>query len=137
MLLDLSAGYAPKPSDFTPATGHEGYAISLTLSPDRPANLNVPAAKVGFAGGHVLLEQSARMELLTNPRPHGSEFGFIVVEGGTDAVVLDGMYMKNVIVRNARIIGSEREFGETRILGGFLKNDEFGLGDRHALGLEQ
>ena len=23
------------------------------------------------------------------------------------------------------------------MLGGFLKNDEFGLGDRHALGLEQ
>ena len=29
--------------------------------------------------------------------------------------------------------GSAREFVETRILGGFLKNDEFGLGDRHAL----
>jgi hypothetical protein len=33
--------------------------------------------------------------------------------------------------------GSAREFVETRILGCFLKNDEFGLGDRHALGLEQ
>ena len=35
------------------------------------------------------------------------------------------------------ISGSAQEFVETRILGGFLKNDEFGLGDRHALGLEQ
>ena len=35
------------------------------------------------------------------------------------------------------IDGSAREFVETRILGGFLKNDEFGLGDRHALSLEQ
>ena len=33
--------------------------------------------------------------------------------------------------------GSAREFGETPILGGFLKNDEFGLGDRHALSLEE
>src|ERR1700676_4468464 len=33
--------------------------------------------------------------------------------------------------------GSAREFVETRILGCFLKNDEFGLGDRHALSLEQ
>src|SRR6266404_49042 len=33
--------------------------------------------------------------------------------------------------------GSAREFVETRILGGFLQNDEFGLGDRHALSLEQ
>jgi hypothetical protein len=34
-------------------------------------------------------------------------------------------------------IGSAQEFVETRILGCFLKNDEFGLGDRHALGLQQ
>src|SRR5712692_2997448 len=33
--------------------------------------------------------------------------------------------------------GSAQEFVETCMLGGFLKNDEFGLGDRHALGLEQ
>jgi hypothetical protein len=33
--------------------------------------------------------------------------------------------------------GSAREFVETRILGRFLKNDEFGLGDRHALSLEE
>jgi hypothetical protein len=32
--------------------------------------------------------------------------------------------------------GSAQEFVETRILGCFLKNDEFGLGDRHALRLE-
>jgi len=31
--------------------------------------------------------------------------------------------------------GSAQEFVETRILGCFLKSDEFGLGDRHALGL--
>jgi hypothetical protein len=33
-------------------------------------------------------------------------------------------------------MGSAQEFVETRILGCFLKNDEFGLGDRHALRLE-
>jgi hypothetical protein len=37
----------------------------------------------------------------------------------------------------ANFIGSAQEFVETRILGCFLKNDEFGLGDCHALGLEQ
>jgi hypothetical protein len=36
-----------------------------------------------------------------------------------------------------RIIDSVQEFVEARILGCFLKNDEFGLGDRHALRLEQ
>jgi hypothetical protein len=37
----------------------------------------------------------------------------------------------------ARKGGSAPELVETRILGGFLKNDKFGLGDGHALGLEQ
>ena len=36
-----------------------------------------------------------------------------------------------------RKVGSAQEFVETRILGCFLKNDEFGLSDGHALGLEQ
>jgi hypothetical protein len=35
------------------------------------------------------------------------------------------------------LFGSVREFVDKRILGGFLKDDEFGLGDRHALSLEQ
>jgi hypothetical protein len=100
----LNADYAPKPSDFTPATGREGYKFDLQLFPDRPENNRVPAAVIGTAGGHVPQEQSARLETLTAANPRGSGFGFIVVEGGNQAVVLDGMYMKNVIVRNARII---------------------------------
>src|SRR6516164_3902639 len=36
-----------------------------------------------------------------------------------------------------RKLVSAQELGETRILGCFLKNDEFGLGNCHALGLEQ
>jgi hypothetical protein len=65
---------------------------------------SVPAVKVGFAGGHVPQEQSARLESLADPQPHGSGFGFFVIEGGNQAIVLDGMYIKNAIVRNARII---------------------------------
>jgi hypothetical protein len=33
-----------------------------------------------------------------------SEIGLFVVEGGTDSIVLDGMYMKNVVLRNAKVI---------------------------------
>ena len=40
-------------------------------------------------------------------------------------------------VHKESISGSAPELVETRILGGFLKNDKFGLGDGHALGLEQ
>jgi hypothetical protein len=42
--------------------------------------------------------------------------------------------LRSIELRN---YGSAQEFVETRILGCFLENDEFGLGDRHALGLEQ
>jgi len=100
----LNADYAPRPSDFTPATGNEGYKFNLNLFPDRPRNANIPAVIVGTAGGHIPQEQSARLETLTDANPHGSGFGLIVVEGGNEAIDLDGMYMKNVIVRNARII---------------------------------
>ncbi len=100
----LNAEYAPKPSDFTPATGHEDYKNTINLFPDRPVDSHVPAVRVGFAGGHIPQEQSARLESLTDPQPHGSGFGFFVVEGGNQAIVLDGMYIKNAIVRNARII---------------------------------
>jgi hypothetical protein len=37
----------------------------------------------------------------------------------------------------AGFFGSAREFDETRILGCFLKNEEFGLGGCHTLSLEQ
>lgn len=100
----LNADYDPKPSDFTPSTGHEDYRFNLNLFPDKPANKSIPAVIVGTAGGHVSKEQSARLEWLTAANPHGSGFGFIVMEGGNEAIVLDGMYMKNVIVRNARVI---------------------------------
>src|ERR1700688_1469111 len=39
--------------------------------------------------------------------------------------------------RTVTIYGSAQEFVETRILGCFLENDEFGLCDRHAVGFEQ
>jgi hypothetical protein len=35
------------------------------------------------------------------------------------------------------LVGSEQEFDERPILGGFPENHEFGLGDGHALGLEE
>jgi uncharacterized protein len=57
-------------------------------------------------------------------------------EGGISAHACS--YLHNYSpIKDDPLFGSEREFGEARILGGFLKNDEFGLGDCHALGLEQ
>jgi hypothetical protein len=44
---------------------------------------------------------------------------------------------KSGFVRADCKLGSAREFDETRILGCFLKNEEFGLGGCHTLSLEQ
>jgi hypothetical protein len=41
------------------------------------------------------------------------------------------------LIGDASFSGSAQEFIETRILGCLPKNDEIGLGDCHALGLEQ
>jgi hypothetical protein len=72
---------------------------------------------------------------------HGDAWasGFCISDWAEDALQLsDNVRLKSatlaVLVSN---LGSEQEFVETRILGCFLKNDEFGLGDCHALGLEQ
>src|SRR5437667_6161099 len=51
----------------------------------------------------------------------------------------DCLWVRDIIgvTRLFSFFGSGREFVDKRILGGFLKDDEFGLGDRHALSLEQ
>jgi hypothetical protein len=55
----------------------------------------------------------------------------------SDEILLPRDSGRKQIDRLLGLSGSEREFVETRILGCLLKNDEFGLGDCHALGLEQ
>src|SRR6516162_5494383 len=53
------------------------------------------------------------------------------------ALVSPFVYSFSVLGAAHDISGSAQELVETRILGGFLKNDKFGLGDGHALGFEQ
>jgi hypothetical protein len=55
---------------------------------------------------------------------------------GLEASRAHNLYYRHRFDRNC-FNGSAPELVETRILGGFLKNDKFGLGDGHALGLEQ
>ena len=44
------------------------------------------------------------MAPLKDPDSRCDGFRYIQIEGKVDSIVLDGMYMKNVIVRNADII---------------------------------
>jgi hypothetical protein len=45
--------------------------------------------------------------------------------------------MNSILGRGPTLTGSEQEFDKRPILCGFPKKHEFGLGDSHALSLEQ
>ena len=49
------------------------------------------------------LNKSARLERLDKPEAEGSEFGFFIMDRYLDTIVLDGMYMKHVLIRNADV----------------------------------
>ena len=96
----LNVDLAPK---LTPATGKSQYRSVVTVHPNPEHPEKHLSYQVYFAGGYASGEQSARLERLDSPQPEGSEFAFFIIEGGGDAIILDGEYMKNVIVRGADI----------------------------------
>ncbi len=100
----LNADYIPKPEDFTPWPSNSKYQQSVNTRVNEMAPPSVPLFEVFYAGGYVPRGESARLETLAKPQPEGSGIGTFLIEGGADFLVLDGMYMKNVIIRNARVI---------------------------------
>jgi hypothetical protein len=96
----LNAGIAPRP---TPATGKSKYRESVTIKPNPDHPERHPAFQVTFAGGYATPDKSARLETMRDPQPMGSEFAFFTIDGYVDTIVLDGMYMKHVVIRNADV----------------------------------
>ena len=97
----LNKDFVPTPANLT-AWRDSKYRASLMLKPDPQMESGV-AARIYFAGGVASNEGSARLEPLASPQTVSSDTGLFVVDGGIDAIVLDGIHMKNVVVRNARI----------------------------------
>jgi hypothetical protein len=96
----LNKDFIPSLKNLTPWRDSQ-YRTSLFFKPT--PNTEGIAATIYFAGGKADSEHSARLEFLSNPQTVPSETGLFVVNGGLDAIMLDGMYMKNVIIRNAAI----------------------------------
>jgi hypothetical protein len=96
----LNVDIVPK---LTPATGKSKYQPSVTSIPNPEYPGTQRAYSISFAGGYATPDKSARLETLTNPQSEGSEFAFFKIEGGMDTIVLDGEYMKHVIVQNADV----------------------------------
>jgi hypothetical protein len=87
----------------TPSTGTSKYRSAVTFIPNPNQPEHHLAYQVQFAGGYAKGDKSARLERLDNPQPEGSEFAFFIVVGVGDTIVLDGEYMRNVIIRNANV----------------------------------
>ena len=88
----------------TPSTGTSKYQPTVSFKPDSQAPIGWHRAlSVSFAGGYANSSDSARLELLSKPQPEGSEFAFFILTGDTSTIVLDGLYMKHVIIRNADV----------------------------------
>jgi hypothetical protein len=87
----------------TPATGTSKYRsqVTMLINPEHP-EMHL-AYQVQFAGGYAQGDKAARLERLDNPQPEGSEFGFFIIVGVANTIVLDGEYMKNVIIRHADV----------------------------------
>jgi hypothetical protein len=104
------------------------------LTEDREVGDDCPAlASVSQQAQSIVVEIEARIKSLRESKSidarkkmaeEAEELRARILLGKNEQTILDEIEKKVLI-------------GETRILGGFLKNDEFGLGDRHALGLEQ
>lgn len=100
----LNKDFVPTLKNLTPWPDNDQYRTSLSLLPDPSRPTGKASAEVFYAGGYVKPEDSARLESLSKPQNVSSKIGLFVVEGGIDGVSLDGMYMKNVIVRNAHVV---------------------------------
>lgn len=85
----------------TPADTHYLFQLNLRPNPDIPTARVMVSVKVTQAGGQALPEDSARIETLKKPNASGSGVRYLIVDGGADIVVLDGEYLKNVVIRNA------------------------------------
>ncbi len=73
----------PNPNATTPGVFY--VAVSVTLA------------------GSASPDESAKMEPLNRPNPACAGAHYIIVEGRTDTISLDGMYLKNVVIENATV----------------------------------
>jgi hypothetical protein len=110
------------PLALTPSTGTSKYREAVTIIPNPEHPELHKAFSVSFAGGHVPSDISARLEKLDKPQPEGSEFAFYVIDGSFDTIVLDGSYMKHVVIRNADV---EYDGGAVRLEDVYFVNCAF------------
>jgi hypothetical protein len=99
----LNADFVPTPNDLTTWPENGNYRISVNTRPNPSVSGPALAFRILFSGGRVGPEYSARLETLSEPQSASSNVGLFVMQEGSDSLVLDGMYMKNVIVRNAHV----------------------------------
>jgi hypothetical protein len=98
----LNADFEPAPKPFSPSR-KTNYQQSVTFKPNPEHPEWHKSFTVVFAGGEAPLQLSARLESFDRPQPEGSGVAYFLIEGALDTIVLDGMYMRHVIIRNADV----------------------------------
>jgi hypothetical protein len=104
----LNKDFEPVLGQLTPIGPGSTYQPVFQLIPNdaglKPGT-KVLAANLMFTGGHTTDDKSARMEELDKPQSGSSGIAYFVLDGNhRDALSLDGMYMKNVVVRNSVVV---------------------------------
>ena len=99
------------------------YQLNLIPNPDVHAQTTpVVAARVTEIFGPVAAEDSARIESLDKPQVEGSGVRYLVVQGITDIIVLDGEYLKNAVIRDSVV---EYRGGAVRLQNVYFINCTF------------
>jgi hypothetical protein len=99
----INTDLEPPPAKLALTTKTSSYRETVTILPDPQHPEFHPVFQLLYVGGPAAPGESARLERLDNPQPVDSGLKFFLIDGGHDAIVLDGEYMKNVIIRNADV----------------------------------
>jgi hypothetical protein len=124
----LNVGYEPPTRTPLKIVGPKmqlgNYHFAINLHPNTAINPPPPVLAVTVTtSGTAMAENSARLESLYEPQPV-SNIALIVIQGRTDTVMLDGEYMKNVIIKDA-VVGYDG--GPTRLENVYFVNCKFVL----------
>jgi hypothetical protein len=120
----LNADYQPTLNDMTPFSNPD-YHFNLNLGHKGDPNQKTLAGQIYGVGKNNLATNDARLESLAGGiQVKGTGVEWIVIDGHSklDKIVLDGEYMRNVVIRNANI---EYDGGDLVLTNVYFVNCKF------------
>lgn len=107
----LNKDFVPDVGQLTPWKSTNTYTVAVRVYPEAFSNRKPPGEvysstiSIWVAGGKTPDNKSARLEELDKPQSGSSDVAYFVVDGASSAAIsLDGVYMRNVIIRNVTVV---------------------------------